>query len=50
MLALAVIAVLVGAGLVSAGAALAYPPAGLIVGGLLLVAAGWFLVDVGDRS
>lgn len=39
--------VLVGAVLVSVGVGLAYLPAGVIVGGVALVAIGLFLIDVG---
>lgn len=39
--------VLAGAVLVSVGVGLAYLPAGVVVGGVALVAIGLFLIDVG---
>lgn len=41
---------LVGTAAIVAGVTWIYPPAGLIVGGLLVVAAALGLVDVDDRK
>jgi hypothetical protein len=41
---------LLGAGLLSYGAWLVYAPAGFIVGGVLLLAAGWMLSGVKPES
>lgn len=49
-MAVAIILVIAGGALVTAGAALIFPPAGLIVAGVLVAAGGWFTVDVGGDS
>jgi hypothetical protein len=42
--------VLLGILLVAAGAWMIFPPAGLVVGGVGVVAVGLFAFDVGDRA